>query len=95
MNRCEIDVEARQDLRAIYEYIACDSRRKARRMMVRQRDRFKLLAANPEMGESRDDLMPGLRCVTIGNYVVFFRATKRGVDIVRVIHGARDFDELF
>ena len=95
MRRFEIDRDARQDLDDIYQYIAQDSRRNARRMLSRLRDRFHLLAKNPEMGERRDDLMPGLRSLTLGSYVVFFRPQPYGVEIVRVIHGARDIDQLF
>jgi toxin ParE1/3/4 len=95
MRRFEIDRDARHDLDDIYQYIAQDSRRNARRMLSRLRERFRLLAKNPEMGERRDDLMPGLRCLTLGMYVIFFRAKPYGVEIARVIHGARDIDKLF
>ncbi len=29
------------------------------------------------------------------NYLIFYRAASEGVEIVRVLHGARDLDALF
>jgi toxin ParE1/3/4 len=47
------------------------------------------------MGQQRDELLPGMRCFSLSNYVIFFRATASGVEIVRVVHGARNIEELF
>ena len=41
----------------------------------------------------RDDLLPGMRCFTVGNYVIFFRS-KNPVQILRIIHGAQDVSSL-
>ena len=29
------------------------------------------------------------------NYLIFYRPTERGVEIIRVIHGSRDIEDLF
>jgi toxin ParE1/3/4 len=42
------------------------------------------------MGRARDDLAPGLRSVVAGKYLVFFRASDAAIEVLRVIHGARD-----
>jgi toxin ParE1/3/4 len=31
----------------------------------------------------------------VGNYVIFYRPMEIGVEIARVLHGARDFPPLF
>ena len=38
---------------------------------------------------------PGLRSWSVGNYVIFYRQVSTGIDIVRVLHGARDIEALF
>ena len=40
-----------------------------------------------------DDLLPGMRCFTIDNYVIFFRS-KNPVQILRIIHSAQDVSSL-
>jgi toxin ParE1/3/4 len=52
---------------------------------------FSKIAQTPGVGTNREDLRPELRSVPFGNYVVFFKSMRRGVIIVRVIHGARDY----
>jgi len=42
------------------------------------------------MGRTRDELVPGLRSLPFGRYVIFYRALDDGSEIVRVLHGARD-----
>lgn len=47
------------------------------------------------MGRSREELAPGLRSFPVARYVVFYRTGHRGIEIARVLHGARDLDLLF
>jgi toxin ParE1/3/4 len=53
------------------------------------------MAAQPMMGRSRDGLAPGMRSSPIGRYVVFYVPLDDGIDVVRVLHGARDIDAVF
>jgi toxin ParE1/3/4 len=36
-----------------------------------------------------------LRCHPAGNYVIYYREMKNGIEIVRVLHGARDVSRAF
>lgn len=81
---------AQADVDKVWLHIAQDRPSAADRMMVRFADRFALLAANPELGEARSDLGLGLRLSVVGNYVIVYRPLTERVEIVRVIHGARD-----
>ena len=53
-----------------------------------------MIARSGQSGQACDELAPGLRCFSVGNYVIFFRRTD-SVQIIRVIHGARDIESLF
>jgi toxin ParE1/3/4 len=46
-------------------------------------------------GRARDELAPGVRSFPFGRYVVFYVPRNDGVDVVRVLHGARDIDAGF
>ena len=58
-------------------------------------EKFRLLAQMPEMGRKRPDLAPGLRSLPVSNYVIFYRPVPDGIQVIRVLHGARDIPMLF
>ena len=86
---------AQTDLEEIWRYVARDNPRAADRLLARFRDKFLLLAGQPEMGEWREDLRPNLRAFTAGKYVIYFRPAENEIEIVRVLHSARDVRALF
>ena len=47
------------------------------------------------MGRLRPDIAPELRYLAVGNYLILYRTVPNGIQIVRVIHGARDLPNLF
>ena len=47
------------------------------------------------MGRLRPGIAPELRYFTVGKYLILYRTVPDGVQIVRVIHGARDLPHLF
>jgi toxin ParE1/3/4 len=86
---------AEYDLDDIWWYIAQDNPEAADRLLDRIEERCRALAGFPEMGVNREELMHGLRSLPIGNYVVFYLAIERGIEIVRVLPGMRDIDAFF
>jgi len=79
------------DLLEIRDYIRKDSPESARRVMVRFVEAFRLLASRPTLGYTREDLLvPSLRFWPVGSYLVVYVAAKRPIEIVAVVHGARD-----
>lgn len=53
------------------------------------------IAHFPHAYPSRYDLRVGLRMALHGHYKIFFHATDLEVEIIRIIHGARDLREVF
>ena len=51
---------------------------------------FKTLAKNPELGRRQDEVYEGLRVYPSGKHLIFFFATEKGIDIVRVLHERMD-----
>ena len=49
----------------------------------------------PYVGRHREELSPRLRSLPVGNYVIFYRPMEDGIEVARVLHGARDLPPLF
>ena len=96
MSRFRVTRPAQGDLRDIRTYVAeHGSARAAARWIGTLRERFQRLADTPGMGRPRDDLAPGLRSLAVGEYLIFYIVVRAGIDIVHVLHGARDIERLF
>jgi toxin ParE1/3/4 len=94
MNRCSFTALAKQDLQEIADYIARDIPVAAVRLVERIRQVCKTtIARSGGAGTIREDLAPGLRCYSVDSYVVYFPG-RNPVQIVRVVHGARDVNRL-
>ena len=53
------------------------------------------LATHPEMGQTRISKNHGpCRSFTSGKYVIFFRAIESGVEIIRIVRGGLDLDNV-
>jgi toxin ParE1/3/4 len=86
------------DLIQIWEYIAQEDPDAAARLLGRFVNCFAMLARQPLIGTARDDLRRGVRDFSVGSYVIYYRPTSSAdvaVEIVRVLHSARDASRLF
>jgi toxin ParE1/3/4 len=72
-----------------------DSVAAADRWIERMHQAFERLAQFPLMGRERSELAPHLRSFPSGSYVIFYRRLDDGIEIIRVLHGARDIDAIF
>lgn len=97
MSRTRYLPEAREDLAGIWWYILRESGsvESADRVLDRLDDACQLLGNQPEMGQSRDDLASGIRSFSVGNYAVFYTPAGSGVEIVQIVHAARDVPSAF
>jgi toxin ParE1/3/4 len=83
---------ARADLLDIWNYVADDSPAKADRLLDSINKQCQALARFPKMGRARNELGASLRSFPVGNYVIFYREVSKGIEINRVLHGARDIE---
>jgi toxin ParE1/3/4 len=86
---------AESDAVEIWSYIAEDNPDAADRLLDRIDRMFHAIAAQPQLGKRVEELAPNLRFVPIGNYLIFYRPAKDRVEIVRLLHGARDITAEF
>jgi toxin ParE1/3/4 len=97
MNRFRLSRQARADIHAIWDYIGIvnDNPSGAEKQVETLFAKLRLLAAQPMMGELREDLRPELRTFTAGSYVILYYAKTHGIEVAGVVHGARDLETMF
>jgi len=86
---------AADDLLEIWLTLSSDGVRRADAYLDKIEQQLKRCAEHPRMGRSRDELAAGLRSLIVYPYVVFYRPIDEGIDVIRVLHGARDLDAVF
>src|SRR5207253_2286674 len=92
--------KARRDLREHFVYIGRDSLPAARRFLQAADKAMEKLARMPQMGSPWDSTNPALAGLRVWgirkfeNYLIFYRAVPEGIEVLRVLHGARDLDTL-
>lgn len=87
--------QAEDDLVEVWAYIAEDSEEAADRFLGRIENACRRLAENPLTGRDRSQLAPRLRSLAMSSYVLFYRPRSDGIELIRVLHGARDLPALF
>jgi toxin ParE1/3/4 len=87
--------EADEDLMGIWSYIATDNPKAADSLLDEIEDKFILLSEQPRLGPARSDIALGLRYFPVGSYLIFYREIANGIEVVRVVHGARRLINLF
>lgn len=87
--------QAEADLVEIWVYIAEDNLIAADSLLDLIDEKLKTLADTPLMGRARDEILSGILSFAVGNYVIFYRPTDGGIEVVRVLHGARDLETIF
>jgi toxin ParE1/3/4 len=83
--------DASRDLEEIVHYIGARNPGAATRLTDRLETECWRLAREPGIGQLRPDLAPGLRFCPVGNYLIFYRESAEGIQVIRVLHGARDY----
>jgi toxin ParE1/3/4 len=92
---------AKQDLIEAAYYIAQGSLDASDRFLRATEEAFRRLAEMPGMGSRRDfgnPALSGMRMWPVPGfrgYLIFYRATEDTLEIIRVLHGARDLPSIF
>ncbi|HQU90824.1 MAG TPA: type II toxin-antitoxin system RelE/ParE family toxin [Pyrinomonadaceae bacterium] len=95
MAKAELSGSARYDLWDIYAYYA-EQADIAIADEIRDEllGRFRLLAQHRLIGSPRFHIYPEMRAFPHKKFVIFYLPTDFGVEILRVIHSARDIESM-
>jgi plasmid stabilization system protein ParE len=87
--------DALQDLQEVCDFIAADNLPAADRLENEFFDAFEMLAERPRMGHTRSDLTErDVRFWPVGSYLIVYRSVPPALQIIAVLHGARDVAEV-
>jgi toxin ParE1/3/4 len=81
---------AEDDLLEIWVGLAATNVSAAERLSNNLRAATQLLATQPLLGKARREFGAGIRSFPVRDYVLVYRPILDGVELVRVMHGARD-----
>ena len=95
MPQLRIHPLASSDLMDIWSYIADDSEANADAFIDELCETIQMLGLRPGLGRHREELAPGIHSFPFRRYVIFYHEAEGAVEIVRVLHGARDIPSLF
>lgn len=95
MAKVEISPLAESDLENIWDYFLDYSAEAAKRIIKEFGQKFDLLSENPKLGRSHDEFIVHLRSFPHKKYVIFYFPTENGIEVLRVLHGARNIEDLF
>jgi toxin ParE1/3/4 len=88
--------DARADLSEIWNYYAKVASRQIADKIAREIGEVcRLLEDHPFAGRARDEVRSGLRSIAARPHVVFYRVNNDVPEIVRILDGRRDLDEIF
>jgi plasmid stabilization system protein ParE len=83
--------EALGDLDELWVYIAIENPDAADRVVADILDTCERLGAMPGLGHTREDLTDRpVRFFPVGRYLVIYRPDRTPIDIIAVLHSARD-----
>ena len=90
-----ISPEANKDLEEIIDYFASRNIEAGERFIDEFNKKCRYLANVPNMGRSYSDIKDYLRGISLNGYIIFYRVTDIGIEILRVVSGYRDYQSLF
>jgi len=85
---------AEDDLLEIWVGLAANNVSAAERLANDLRAATQLLATQPLIGKARREFGDGIRSFPVRDYVLVYRPILDGVELVRVVHGARDLERV-
>ena len=85
-----------QDIEDIADYIAGQAGlEQAERFLSKLDAKFARITQFPSLGRPRNEILPGLRSLSMDSYLILYTATESRVDILRVVSGYCDLSGLF
>lgn len=94
MYRYYLSSLAEDDVRRIWERIAIENLSAADRIVDRFTGVFDQLANHPESGEELTHRTRSIRRVTVSPFVVYYRFAGGEVNIVRILHGSQQWEDV-
>lgn len=89
---------AYNDLEEIVLYISKDSKDNAIKFYNKLMENLTKLEEFPNLGLLMPDKKmseKGYRMIIVNNYIIFYKVYEKNIQILKVLHGSRDYPQLF
>jgi toxin ParE1/3/4 len=95
MSRYLINVVASRDLNEIADYFANNNLEAGEEFFQAFNRKCQQLVAFPNSGKSYANIRADLRGLSVAGYIVFYRLLDDRIEILRVVSGRRNLQDLF
>jgi toxin ParE1/3/4 len=85
---------SRKDFRSIWDHIAADNPTAADAVLMDLDAAVRLLSDHPHGGQRRPEIRARPRSFPAGQFLIY-RPIRGGMELLRVVHGARDLRRIF
>jgi toxin ParE1/3/4 len=95
MATVKVAAAAEEDLRNIWAYVAEHNTEAANKLIKEIISKFAILRDYPNVGREQSRLLVNLRSFVVKNYFIFYQPFEDGIEILRVLHGSRNIENIF
>ena len=93
MTAFRLSAKSIEDLKSIARFTLKSWGREQRNIYLSKLDEsFHLLADQPHLGNTRDDIRKGYRVYQVGRHLIFYRQKYTGIEIIRILHDRMDVE---
>jgi toxin ParE1/3/4 len=94
MHKYRLTPSAKSDLIEIWNYtVETWGEKQAEKYLHDIEDKLNQLAANPELGRQRPEIVSGYYSFPAREHIVFYLISDRHIDIIGILHGKMDIDK--
>jgi toxin ParE1/3/4 len=95
VSNCFISPLASRDLNAIADYYVARNIEAGEELLKDFTRKCENLVRFPNLGRSYDHIRTGMRGIPLDGYIIFYQIIDAGVEVLRVVGGRQDLEELF
>jgi toxin ParE1/3/4 len=94
MHRYRLTPSAKSDLIEIWNYtVESWGKKQAEKYLQDVEDKLNQLAANPQLGKQRPEIVPGYYSFPVRKHIIFYLISDSHIDIIGILHGRMDIDK--
>lgn len=96
MQGYRLSKEAQEDLKEIKNFTRLNwGNQQTKEYLSEIKDSLEKLAISPELGKLRDEIIGGLRSMSVGRHIIFYRLGKTDIEVARILHKRMDVSKHF
>lgn len=96
MQGYRLSKEAQDDLKEIKSYTCLTwGNKQTKKYLSEIKNSLEKLVISPELGKLRDEIIEGVRSLSVGRHMIFYRVGKIEIEVARISHSRMDVTRHF